>query len=46
MSLELSYHFEIKRCLSSGAADAPVKFQSNTMFRTTNLAASKLHKIW
>ena len=32
--------------LGSWAAEMPVKFQSDTIIITSNLAASRLHEIW
>ena len=44
--LSLDFSIALKYDLSSSAADMHVKFQSDTIIITSNIAALRLHKIW
>ena len=44
--LNILIALKFDRPLGSSAAEMPVKFQNDTVIRTSNLVASRLHEIW
>ena len=45
-SLDFSNRPELHGHLGSSAAEMPARFQDGTMIITSNVAVSKLHKVW